>query len=165
MDYLIGGWQLAGITRWTGGIPIGFRSSFCSVPAPFSISCIPGTIPGKNVLAQENKDYDPTKPRFNRDAFETPQQAFANASYYGQGSRYTNVRTIPYQNQDLSLYKNIGFLRDDRLRIQLRFEAFNVFNWHVLNGWNTDVASPAFGAWTGGTSAPRNLQLGAKVTF
>jgi hypothetical protein len=65
----------------------------------------------------------------------------------------------------LSLYKNFSFFADGRLRLQLRFEAFNVFNWHILNGWNTDVASPTFGAWTGGTSAPRNLQLGVKITF
>ena len=165
LNYLIGGWQLSGITRWYSGVPIGFRSSFCSVPGAFSISCVPGTIPGKSVLAQENDSYDPTRPRFNRAAFEDPRQAFANPTYYGQGSRYTNIRNIPYRNQDLSLYKNLGFFEDDRLRIQLRFEAFNVFNMHILNGWNTDVASPTFGAWTGGTSAPRNLQIGVKITF
>ncbi len=165
LNYVIGGWQLAGITRWYSGVPLGFRSSFCNVPGPFSISCLPGTIPGQNVLAQENADYDPTKPRFNRAAFENPQQTFANPTYYGQGSRFTNIRNIPYQNQDLSLYKNFSFFREDRMRIQLRFEAFNVFNWHVLNGWDTNVASPTFGAWTGATSAPRTLQLGAKVTF
>jgi hypothetical protein len=166
LNYLIGGWQLSGISRWYSGVPIGFRSTFCSVPSAFAISCVPGAIPGKKVLAQENGDFDPSKgPRYNRDAFENPREAFANPTYYGQGTRYTNTRTIPYRNQDLSLYKNFGFFADDRLRIQLRFEAFNVFNWHILSGFNADVASPTFGAWTGGTSAPRNLQLGAKITF
>jgi hypothetical protein len=165
LNYVIGGWQMAGITRWYSGVPLRFSSSFCNVPSPFAISCVPGTIPGQEVLAQDNGDYDPTKPRFNRTAFENPQQAFTNPNYYGQGSRYINIRNIPYQNLDFSLYKNFAFLKDDRMRIQLRFEAFNVFNWHVLNGWDQNVASPTFGAWTGGTSAPRTLQLGAKVTF
>ena len=31
---------------------------------------------------------------------------------------------------------------------------------------NTDVASPSFGFdWNGNVSAPRNIQLGAKLTF
>lgn len=165
LNYVIGGWQLSGITRWNAGVPIGFRSGFCSVPGAFAASCLPGTLVGQQVLAQQNSDYNPNKPRFNRNAFEDPRKVFINPSYYGMGSRYTPIRTIPYRNQDLSLYKNFGFFREDRLRIQLRFEAFNVFNWHVLTGWITDVANPNFGAWTGGTSAPRNLQLGAKVTF
>ncbi|MBC7853892.1 MAG: hypothetical protein IAF94_10680, partial [Pirellulaceae bacterium] len=59
--------------------------------------------------------------------------------------------------------KNIRLL--EFVNVQLRFESFNVFNWHVFNGWDTNVASPTFGNWTGGVSAPRNLQLGAKVTF
>jgi hypothetical protein len=159
-DYVIGGWEIAGITRWNGGVPIGFRSSFCNVPGQFAAACVPGTIPGKNVLAQDNGGYDPTKPRFNRDAFENSQ---AFNFYWGKGSRYTNIRTFPYQNQDLSLYKNIRPL--ERVNVQLRFEAFNVFNWHILSSWITDVANPRFGAWTGGVSAPRNLQMGAKVTF
>lgn len=163
-DYFIGGWQITGITRWNSGIPIGFRSSFCTIPAPFATSCMPGTMPGQDVLAQADGDYDPTKSRFNRGAFEN-YQLFGDGRYYGQGSRYTNIRTIPYQNQDLALFKNIAVLPENRLNIQLRFEAFNVFNWHVLTGWVTDVASPTFGAWNGGVSAPRNLQLGAKITF
>jgi hypothetical protein len=162
LNLLIGGWQLAGITRWNAGTPLGFRSSFCNVPAPFAVSCVPGTIPGREILAQQNSEYNPNLPRFNRDAFESSSQFnFA----YGGGSRYINVRNFRYFNQDLSLYKNISVLPENRLYIQLRFEAFNVFNNHVLSGWVTDITNPQFGAWTGGVSPPRNLQLGAKVVF
>lgn len=161
VDKILGGWEIAGITRWTAGSPIGFRSSgFCNVPSQFAASCVPGTIPGEQVLAQDNGSYDPSTPRFNRNAFEDPSKF---NFYWGTGSRYTNIRTLPYRNQDLSVYKNIKFY--EYVNLQLRFEAFNVFNWHVLNGWNTDVSSPNFGMWTGGTSPPRNLQLGAKITF
>lgn len=160
VNYLIGGWDLTSIVRLNSGLPTGFRSSFCNVPSQFAAGCIPGTVPGQDVLAQENGNYDPNLPRFNRGAFEDPSKF---NFYWGTGSRYTNVRGFPYRNVDLALYKNIRLA--ELINIQLRFESFNVFNWHVFNGWDTNVASPTFGNWTGGVSAPRNLQLGAKVTF
>jgi hypothetical protein len=135
------------------------------VPGAFATACVPGTIPGQDVLAQENSGYDPNKPRFNSTAFENPRQLFANPTYYGSGSRYTNIRTIPFRNQDFSVYKNVLLWPEQNLNVQLRFEAFNVFNWHIFQGWITDVANPRFGAWTGGVTPPRTLQLGAKVTF
>jgi hypothetical protein len=104
---LIRGWQLSGITRWNSGVPIGFRQSFCSVPGPFATACVPGTVPGQAVLAQENSSYNPNVPRFNFAAFENPRQLFANPTYYGSGSRYTNILTIPFRNQDFSIYKNV----------------------------------------------------------
>jgi len=160
MNHVLGGWDLNSILRFNGGLPLGFRSSFCNVPGQFAAACIPGTVPGRNPLAQENSNYNPNLPRFSRDAFENPQNF---SFYWGTGSRYTNVRSIPYQNVDLALFKNIRL--KELVSIQLRFEAFNVFNWHIIQGWNTDVASPTFGRWTGGVTAPRNLQLGAKITF
>ena len=159
-NYLIGGWDINTIVRFNSGLPLGFRSNFCNVPSQFAAGCIPGTIPGQKVLAQDNGNYDPNLPRFNRAAFEDPSTF---NFYWGQGSRFTNVRGFPYDNVDLALYKNVRVA--ELVNIQLRFEFFNVFNWHIFNGWNQDVSSPAFGNWTGGVSAPRNLQLGAKVTF
>lgn len=160
LNYLIGGWDFTGITRINSGLPVGFRSSYCNVPGQFAAACIPGTIPGQNVLAQSNGSFNPTKPRYNRAAFE-PASSFN--FYYGKGSRFTNVRGFPYKNQDLALYKNIPFT--ERVNLQLRFEAFNVFNNHIFTSFNTNVASPSFGLWTGGVSAPRNLQLGGKISF
>ncbi len=160
LDYLIGGWDVTSIVRLNSGLPLGFRSSFCNVPSQFAASCIPGILPGQNPLAQSNDNYDPNRPRFNRAAFENSSDF---NFFWGTGSRYTNVRGFSYRNVDLALYKNIRPV--ELVNIQLRFEAFNVFNLHYLNGWDMNVASPTFGNWTGGVSSPRNLQLGVKVTF
>ena len=61
------------------------------------------------------------------------------------------------------------------MNLQLRFEAFNVWNWHNWNGgggdaaqggaFNTDVASADFGLWNGSVSAPRVIQLAARIEF
>ena len=50
----------------------------------------------------------------------------------------------------------------------MRIEAFNVWNWHNFGArggiegglaFDTDLASPDFGNWTGGVSDPRVVQV------
>jgi hypothetical protein len=160
VNYLIGGWELSGIFRANSGLPVRFSSSFCNVPSQFQAACVPGLIPGQDPLLQENSNFDPNQPRYNIAALEPPGSF---NFYWGQGSRYTNVRGFPYTNFDISMFKNI--LIAERVRIQLRFESFNTFNQHIFTSFDTNVASPNFGRWTGGVSAPRNFQLGSKITF
>jgi len=57
--------------------------------------------------------------------------------------------------------------------LQLRFEMFNMWNWHVFssNGqwgnqaFNNDISSPNFGTWNGAVTAPRQMQLGIRFEF
>ena len=60
------------------------------------------------------------------------------------------------------------------VNLQLRIEAFNVWNWHNWNArehrgggkaFNTDIASPDFGMWNGSVTAPRVIQLAARLEF
>jgi hypothetical protein len=59
------------------------------------------------------------------------------------------------------------------LRLQLRIEAFNLWNWHIFGGsgewgnaaFNPDIASPDFGQWNGSVSNPRVVQLAARIEF
>ncbi len=64
----------------------------------------------------------------------------------------------------------------EKVNFQIRAEFFNMWNQHRfidaggfnIGGnfpFNTDIASPGFGKWTGGVSAPRTIQLGARVEF
>ena len=166
---ILGGWQLSTIFRYSSGIPFFFRSSYCNVPGQFRTACIP-SITG-DVFAQDMGSFDPGKgPLFNQNAFESPD---AFNFYYGNGPRVSEYRKSGYRNQDLSLIKNTKIFRD--VNLQLRFEAFNVWNWHNWNGgggdaaqggaFNTDIASADFGLWNGSVSAPRVIQLAARIEF
>jgi hypothetical protein len=171
---VLGGWQLSSIFRYSTGIPYFFRLSgnACNVPGQFRAACIPA-ITG-NVFLQDLGSFDPAKgPLFNKDAFESVD---AFNFYYGKGARVTNLRAPGYRNQDLSLIKNTRL--GGRMNLQLRIEAFNLWNWHVFSGCGgancfsgdasafvTDLANPDFGKWNGRVSNPRNIQVAARIEF
>jgi hypothetical protein len=168
----LSGWQLATIFRAASGTPVYFRSSNCNVPSQFDAACIPAILPGTNPFAQTKGSFDPGKgPLFNVAAFQNsgPQGFQFN---FGQGPRISNLLGYGYHNQDISLQKNTQIT--ERLALQLRFEFFNIWNWHILAcqtecsgslAFVNDIASPGFGTWNGNVSAPRNIQFGAKILF
>ena len=106
---------------------------------------------------------------FNQGAFTSPD---AFNYYYGNGPRISEYRKSGYRNQDLSLIKNTRLFKD--VNLQLRLEAFNVWNWHNWNGgstqwggnaFQTDIAASDFGMWNGSVTAPRVIQLAARFEF
>ena len=124
---ILGGWQLSTIFRYSSGIPFFFRSSYCNVPGQFRAACIPST--SGNIFAQDFGNLDVAKPIFNQSAFQSPDAFNYN---YGNGPRISEYRKSGYRNQDLSLIKNTRLFGGTNL--QLRIEAFNVWNWHNWNG-------------------------------
>ncbi len=49
--------------------------------------------------------------------------------------------------------------------MQLRFEAFNVLNFQILAAPASTIGNANAGQVTNISSTPRQLQLGAKITF
>jgi outer membrane receptor protein involved in Fe transport len=173
-NVFVGGWQMSTIFRYSSGFPIFFRvqGTSCNVPGAFRAGCIPGIINPDAVFAQDKGSFDPGKgPLFNKDAFE-PLSAFN--FYFGSGNRIEeSVRGFGYHNQDLSFIKNTRMA--GRTNFQIRFEIFNLWNWHMfspagsanngLAAFNTDLASPDFGRWNGTVTDPRTMQLAARFEF
>jgi TonB dependent receptor len=160
LDKVVGGWRISSIFRINSGTPFLFRSGNCNVPDQFRASCIPAILPGANPFAQSKDGFDPNRSLFDIAAFE-PTDSFN--FYYGQGARVSNVRGFGYHNHDFALFKN--FQITEGINFQVRGEFFNVWNWHIFRGFDTDVANPTFGMWDGTVTAPRNIQVGARVTF
>lgn len=165
---LVEGWSVSSTFRASSGIPFFFRSSQCSVPAQFRAGCIPAVVSGKNPFAQQKDQFDPNQPLFSKDAFE-PLDRFN--FYLGAGSRVSNLRGFAYHNQDFAFIKDTALV--EGWSLQLRAEFFNLWNWHIFNSsgawglssFNTDLASPSFGRWNGTVTRPRNIQVGARITF
>ena len=168
VNAILGGWSMSTTFRATSGTPFYFRSSNCNVPGQFGAACIPSVLLGANPWAQDKKNFDPNMPLFNLAAF---QDVNSFNFYLGDGPRVSNLRGFGYQNQDLALVKDINIT--ERWRIQLRAEFFNLWNWHTFSApgpwsgtvFDIDIASPTFGMWDGSVSDPRNIQLGARISF
>jgi hypothetical protein len=53
----------------------------------------------------------------------------------------------------------------ERIRFQLRWEAFNAWNRLQLGAPNLNPSSGSYGRITSQANAPRSMQLGARVEF
>jgi hypothetical protein len=111
----------------------------------------PCTINGATVAARGEACY------LNPAAFAVPSGSFGN-------SGRDVFRDEPFFNMDFSLVKNIPF--GESRSIQLRFESFNTFNFQILGTPNTTIFNnTGFGVIQQIASTPRELQMGAKITF
>ena len=186
VNALVGGWQLSPIIHWSSGTPMWFRSGTCQVVPQFRQDCLVGLVPGKDPFLQDPNSYNPGKgPLLNAAAFEPLSDfQFTNTSavggpgqfgFSGTGPRISNLRGPNAKNVDFALTKNTRI--SERMNFQLRFQFFNAFNLHyffpatnVNNqgssfGFNNDISASNFGAWNGGVSSPRTIQIGARVEF
>ncbi|HXU15579.1 MAG TPA: TonB-dependent receptor [Terriglobales bacterium] len=186
LSHIVGGWEISPVIRYSSGTPLFVRSGSCEVVGQFGQGCLVGLVPGAKPFLQNPNDFDPNKgPVLNPAAFE-PLDAFQPAGscptctgvfgYTGSGPRVLNIRGPHYQNVDFALTKNTRI--SERVNFQFRAEFYNAFNYHVFvddsnfnisngNGGSlhTDVSDPSFGQWSGNVSAPRRIQLGARLEF
>ena len=78
-------------------------------------------------------------------------------------STLPGVRTHDLHLLDIGLYKTFSLPRDKAL--QIRIEAINALNYAVLWNPNQDPRSSAFGVINQDRNNPRDIQLGARLTF
>jgi len=183
---VIGGWQFSPIIHWSRGTPMWFRSGTCQVVAQFRQHCLVGLVPGVDPFLQDPNSFNPNKgPLLNAAAFESASSfSYTDTSgvggpaqfgYTGYGPRISNLRGPNAKNFDFSLTKNTQL--SERVNFQLRFGFFNAFNQHYFYNaanvnnqgssfaFNNDVSGSNFGAWSGGVSSPRTIQVGARLEF
>jgi hypothetical protein len=154
---LLSQWQVSGVVTLQSG-------------RPFTVSLLPeidnsntgranlgfGYNDRPNVVGDTAVD-DPSAERwFNTGAF-----VFPPFGSFGDSGRNT-VEGPGYQNVSLALMKLVPMGAGAKL--QLRLEAFNLFNRANFNQPDNFLGSPTFGQVLSAQS-PRRLQLGAKVLF
>jgi hypothetical protein len=182
-----GGWQVSPIIHWSSGTPMWFRSGTCQVVPQFRQNCLVGLVPGVDPFLQDPNSFNPSKgPLLNAAAFEPATNfSYTNTTgvggpgqfgYTGDGPRISNLRGPHSKNVDFAVTKNTQL--SERVNFQLRFQFFNAFNQHYFYNaanvnnqgssfaFNNDVSSgSSFGAWSGGVSSPRTIQIGARLEF
>jgi hypothetical protein len=186
-DEILGGFVINGIYQYQSGAPIEFSSDIPLNPGVNirDITVNPRDTSKTQAAAAIQSDAKDTNGPLGpfvtgstsltttcktTDSAVCQGQAFSNAQYAN------HYRTLPqtlswvrqdgFNNLDASILKNFNFT--ERTYLQLRFETFNTLNHPVFSAPNvSSPTSSTFGVITAvpSTSAPRQVQLGARLVF
>jgi len=162
VDLLVGGWQIAGINTVAPGEMVTLTYS---PAAAFQVSGITNDFSGANNY-RPNVTCDPYAPGdaqttsnwFNLACVSIPtdpSQPFGNAPR-------NNVRGPNFTQFDLAASKNVAL--GDRAKLQIRVEAFNLFDRVNFLAPASNRSAATFGTITN-TYDPRQVQLGLKVIW
>lgn len=168
----LGGWELSGILSFESG------ESFANYQIPDPYGCVPdtttangcaaGTYPGG--LGIDGPDYDIlarpdeagsahlTKSGLNW--FQTAPFSTAEGHFGSESAG--NILGPGLEKVDLGLMKNFYF--GDRFNLQMRAEAFNVFNHTSFAGVDNGLGDGTFGQVTS-AHEPRLMQFSSKLYF
>ena len=154
-SHVLGGWRIAAVQSYVSGLPIGVTTS---APLPIFNGTNRPNVTGADWRAPlAGDEFDPLVDRFlNRAAFVQPVGELGNAPRInGDVRRFWNL------SENISVAKTISVA--DGLRLDVRMEAFNMFNRVVWGAPNTDFNSANFGQITSQGNSPRPMQLGLKL--
>jgi hypothetical protein len=147
------GWQLSGITTFATGLPISITEGKDVSLAGSSGTDEPNFTPGKIL--------NDTNPRNGNSYFNTSLFSKEALGQIGNsGRRFFHGPGL--SNWDMALLKDIGFTESKLL--QLRFEAFNIFNHAQFVNPSGSIDSSTFGVVTTARDA-RIMQIAAKLRF
>ncbi len=160
---VLGGWQYAGILTAQAGTPFsvvngvygdsaGVADGTTGIGSYADLVGDPHASPDCPSLAEGTKGL----PLFNCAAYDQTQGlTFGNS---GRNSLNNPRRT----NLDMSIYK--VFKPTEKVDVQFRAEAFNIFNHTQWNGVNPYVSTTNF-LYSTGAHMPRVLQFAVRITF
>jgi hypothetical protein len=158
--YTLGGWQLSGIVTYNTGLPVTVTTGTGLDPAGLGSINNAGSAAGGRPDVVGNP--------FQGDGLKTVARWFNTAVFREPAPRTVGnagrsiIEAPGIVRWDSSIFKNIPL--NERFRLQLRGEAFNVLNHANFNAPNTVFGNPNFGRILGARD-PRNLQLAAKIIF
>ncbi|MEX2262359.1 MAG: TonB-dependent receptor, partial [Bryobacteraceae bacterium] len=158
LSQVLGGWRVAAIQVYASGFPLALGRNN---PLPiFNAGNRPVIDAYDNWRAPIAGDkFDPDVDRFLKPASQFPAQP---AHLYGNATRYNpKVRSLWNRTENVSLAKT--FQIGEIVRVDLRGEAFNIFNRTIFGTGSTNLNAGAFGLVTSQANDPRQMQVGLKI--
>ncbi|MGH9612733.1 MAG: TonB-dependent receptor, partial [Bryobacteraceae bacterium] len=166
-----GGWELSGTTIAQSGTPYTVFTSASFQPLRDANGTITGLAPGSGDYNADgdNNDY----PNVTSYSSGTSRAAYLNGVF--SPSQFTTPALGTEGNEKWGQFRQPNFFETDagllknttiteRVRLQLRFEFFNIFNRVNLGGIDSNLSDGTFGRATSQLN-PRWIQIGANVTF
>jgi hypothetical protein len=160
---VLGGWQASGVVTLNTGVPF---TATTSTFDPAGLGFIPALVAGgrPNQLCDPNANAPHDRLRyFNTACFALNPTTTTSGvnNVIGTAGRGV-IDGPPTKRFDFTMTKIIRF--GETTRLQIRGEAFNIFNHTNFRALQTNVTSTAFGQVTT-VRDPRTIQLGAKFIF
>jgi len=154
LGHVIGGWQLTGLLYAHTGAPLlwSVAQSFCNSNMGGNF-CLPNVTGTASQYTIGGRGVD--RPKYDRAYFPSPNFAYGNA-----GMNPLDMNST--WNIDAGLFKQ--FPLTERLRLEFRAEAFNIFNHPYLIDLNARPDSANFALATRAAD-PRDLQFALKLHF
>lgn len=159
---IFGGWQLSGLATASSGqvVNITIKRSASQLPDGNTSSQRPNLVPGQSIYAANQTTYN----WFNPAAFAPP----AKGTWGNLGRDI--ARGPGYYEIDTALQRN--FRLTERFALNIRGEAFNLFNHPIYATPNGNVSSGGFGQINSilnigavGTGTPRRIEFAARLNF
>jgi len=149
-EAFIGGWQLSGIYNFEAGQY--FTPTLSNAASLNSTIGLRPNLTGNPIVSDQNRFR-----WFNPSAFSVP-------ALYVYGDSGRNIIIGPrFSSADLSLQKSFAF--NERVHLDLKWDAFNAFNHENLANPNSSVDTSTAGQITGIVDFRRRMQIGAQLTF
>jgi hypothetical protein len=151
-DAVLGGWRLSGVHTFSSGLP--FTPTVSNAPLlNADFNSVRADVIGSYSVADQSRNL-----WFNPAGFSEPQQPYRN----GTAGR-DSLRGPGLANSNVSLSKNL--LPSERWALELRADAFNVFNHVNLGLPNSTIDTSGAGEITYVQTAMRQMQFGLHLRF
>jgi hypothetical protein len=167
VDAVIGGWQWAGLGRWTSGLPFtlespAFPSNYNNPAFSFNVGHVRTH---RNITAGVPHAFDAaTTTAINNGIYfgETIRLPYA-----GEAGSRNNYRGDGYFDVDSSLTKSWNLT--GKVKLKFAGEVYNVSNSDRFdvsaNGLNARTASPSLGTYSAALTTYRRMQFGLRLDF
>jgi Carboxypeptidase regulatory-like domain len=173
-SWVLGNWRVSTINLYASGIPVNITSSYTLpiyAPGDSGSTRLPPYITSYSGWQPSySGSFNPQTDRFFVPYGTGPfplQGSGTNLNSIGNDTRFNpKLRLFPNLTENMSLTKTIPI--HEKMRMEFRAEAFNVFNRVRFGTGSTQLQSQTFGVLTGAGSqinTPRNLQLALKFYY
>jgi len=165
-DAVLGGWTVSATYQYQTGAPLVWNTSLYYDPTrdPRDLRAhIGGHCPDGGTAGLDCAAWDISGFYIPGGTGRTDQRIVLanNVRYFP--STLPHVRTDDVQLVDIGIYKTFGL--PSGMDLQIRVEAINALNYTVLWNPNQDPTNANFGLINQDRNNPRDIQLGAKLTF
>jgi hypothetical protein len=158
---VMGGWNTTAVFNIQDGGPVNIVATSSNLTYQCA-NCFVRPNPTGQPFINANWSSDPNLVYVNAAAFSQPPPRT-----YGTQMQRNNLKWSYTKNTDLSVFKDIG-LYGEKVKLQIRFDFFNLFNWVNWYVPETDIYldSPTTLSMTNfWTTGSRTIQLGARITW